>query len=480
MTLHKHLIILLTILLLMAQQGYAEPIDHVTIAILAKDKAHVLPLYLSCIENQTWPKEKTYLYIRTNNNNDDTASILQEWVKKVGSSYAGVYLDSSDVAEQVQQYKQHEWNLVRFKVLGKVRQDSIDWAHKHDSHYFVVDCDNFIKPHTLEKLVQTDLPIVAPLLTTAEPNLYSNYHAAIDANGYYAYSTAYIPILKREVHGLIQMPVVHSAYFIRHDVLDQIAYDDGSERYGYVIFSDNARKKQIAQYLDNREVYGRISFAEDVETFQKEPWLYEFADRKEQLEAAFTQIYDKAIWARNDQGKGSSGEGSTADTTFLYRCFLKNFFKENDIHSVVDGGCGDWEFSRLIDWQGINYTGYDVVKTVIDSDAQYASPTIQFVHANFSTTDLPSADLFICKDVLQHLPNDVILALIPQLKKFKYCLIINDTAVRSQAGNQSNVDTIGGYRLLDLSQPPFNLAGERLGLFDSGLTKKEIFLIKNP
>ena len=32
--------------------------DYVTIAILAKDKEHTLPLYLSCIEQQTWPAEK--------------------------------------------------------------------------------------------------------------------------------------------------------------------------------------------------------------------------------------------------------------------------------------------------------------------------------------------------------------------------------------------------------------------------------------
>lgn len=119
-----------------------EPIEFVTIAILAKDKAHILPLYLTCIENQTWPADKTYLYIRTNNNNDDTASILRHWVEKVHDRYACIYFDDSDVPEQVQNYGQHEWNAERFKVLGKIRQDSVHWAQEHNSHYFVVDCDN--------------------------------------------------------------------------------------------------------------------------------------------------------------------------------------------------------------------------------------------------------------------------------------------------------------------------------------------------
>src|SRR5438477_601490 len=37
----------------------------VVVAILAKDKAMYLPLYLACLESQTWPKKKTHLYIRS-------------------------------------------------------------------------------------------------------------------------------------------------------------------------------------------------------------------------------------------------------------------------------------------------------------------------------------------------------------------------------------------------------------------------------
>ena len=89
---------LLVSILLLSVCAHAAPVEHVTVAILAKDKAHVLPLYLSCLEKQTWPKEKTYLYIRTNNNNDETAKVLQDWVDKVGKSYAGVFFDGSDLS----------------------------------------------------------------------------------------------------------------------------------------------------------------------------------------------------------------------------------------------------------------------------------------------------------------------------------------------------------------------------------------------
>lgn len=253
-----------------------ESIDYVTIAILAKDKSHTLPLYLSCIEQQTWPASKTYLYIRTNNNNDSTSTLLQEWVNRVQHKYAGIHFDATDVKEPVQNYKQHEWNYTRFKVLGKIRQDSVSWALKHTSHYFVADCDNFIKPHTIETLMKSNLPIVAPLLHTYN-SCYSNYHAAVDKNGYYAESPLYEHFLNQKIKGLVEVPVVHCTYFIRYEFLDKISYDDESFRYEYVIFSDIARKNSIPQYLDTREIYGGITFAENTIHETEYTWLIEKA-----------------------------------------------------------------------------------------------------------------------------------------------------------------------------------------------------------
>ena len=265
-----------------------KPIDHITIAILAKDKAHVLPLYLSCIEQQTWPKNKTYLYIRTNNNNDATATILQDWINANKDLYAGMHYDATDLPAQVQKYGQHEWNAERFAVLAQIRQDSINWAREHDSHYFVADCDNFIKPHTLKSLADTNLSIVAPLLHTGGakntsnenyfvPNsLYSNFHAAIDDNGYCKSTPLYQQLFNREIKGLIEVPVVHCTYFINYAMLDKMAYKDETTRHEYVIFSDAARKNNIPQYIDTREVYGYLTFAENDAMLKAEPWLDNF------------------------------------------------------------------------------------------------------------------------------------------------------------------------------------------------------------
>ncbi|CAN5170699.1 hypothetical protein BH09DEP1_BH09DEP1_6800 [soil metagenome] len=268
----KHNLILCVLLALSAiSQSNDRP---VTIAILAKDKSHTLPLYLMCLEYQTFPKSNTYLYIRTNNNNDDTEQILKEWLARVGDQYRGIYFDSSDVKERVQEYGQHEWNSTRFKVLGRIRQESMDWAYAHGSHYFVIDCDNFIYPQTLDALLEVNLPIVAPLLYSN--NAYSNFHSKIDDNGYHLPCPLYLTILNRDIKGLIELPVVHCTYLVRYEYLPQMSYDDESYRYEYVIFSDVARKKGIGQYLDTRQVYGNLTLCENTKELVEESWFPEF------------------------------------------------------------------------------------------------------------------------------------------------------------------------------------------------------------
>jgi hypothetical protein len=247
-----------------------KPIEIITIAILAKDKAHVLPLYLKQIESQTYPASKIKLYIRTNNNRDGTAVLLEQWIEKVRDRYSEIYYDSSDVEEPVHEYRPHEWNLLRLKVLARLRLESVVWARARGTHYFVVDCDNFIVPETLEILLNSGLPVIGPLLRNGDDPMsnYSNYHYVTDENGYYKYSSLYFDILNQTIKGLIEVEVIHCTYLVRNEFLDFICYDDGSGRYEYVILSDTLRKSGIPQYIDNRCIYGKITFCDTEEEFK--------------------------------------------------------------------------------------------------------------------------------------------------------------------------------------------------------------------
>jgi 2-polyprenyl-3-methyl-5-hydroxy-6-metoxy-1,4-benzoquinol methylase len=197
---------------------------------------------------------------------------------------------------------------------------------------------------------------------------------------------------------------------------------------------------------------------------------------QESNEDAFTKIYDDGAWGKDPDGQGTSGFGSKKETTSLYRAFLQKFLKTYKIRSVVDVGCGDWEFSKLINWKNIQYTGYDVVQSVIEKNQQvHGTSRIQFIHGDAVVDDLPSADLLICKDVLQHLPDEDVFKVLAKLNRFKYCLITNDVDNHSLTSSNTPISR-GGYRTLDLSQPPFNLSGKRMLIYSTGQTTKLVFL----
>ena len=124
----------------------------------------------------------------------------------------------------------------------------------------------------------------------------------------------------------------------------------------------------------------------------------------------FEQIYDQNKW-----GYGS-GKGSLPRHSRGYIGMLQGFMSDHSISTVVDLGCGDWQFSRLIDWSGVQYHGTDLVRSVIDRNIeQYSAPNIEFRVFSGNFDDLPDADLLLAKDVLQHWSNDSVKSFLPTL-----------------------------------------------------------------
>lgn len=137
----------------------------------------------------------------------------------------------------------------------------------------------------------------------------------------------------------------------------------------------------------------------------------------------FTYIYDNKVW-----GEGSGG-GSNPENNTEYILFLQDFLKEKEIKSVIDFGCGDWQFSQFIDWSGASYGGIDCVRSVIESNKEkFELDGISFAHGE-DVIGL-KADLLIIKDVMQHWEDESIMEFLnPILNNFKYILITNSKGV---------------------------------------------------
>src|SRR5205085_8512390 len=65
-------------------------VPKILVAILARNKAYCLPDFLRCIQQLEYPKQKLALYIHTNDNVDDTDSILRDWIDENRKAYSTI------------------------------------------------------------------------------------------------------------------------------------------------------------------------------------------------------------------------------------------------------------------------------------------------------------------------------------------------------------------------------------------------------
>ncbi len=178
--------------------------------------------------------------------------------------------------------------------------------------------------------------------------------------------------------------------------------------------------------------------------------------RQSSLGETFNDIYASGTWGMDASGKGTSGSGSTVAITAGYRVWLEDFLKKNKITSVVDAGCGDWTFSSAVNWNGARYLGVDISSDTIAADKRrHEKGKVRFQVGDV-TESLPAADLLVCKDVLQHLSNELVAKFIKnniRKGKYKWALITNDR----RPGNRDIAP--GGHRGIDLSASPFEVKG---------------------
>ena len=164
----------------------------------------------------------------------------------------------------------------------------------------------------------------------------------------------------------------------------------------------------------------------------------------------FSKIYKEDLW------HGGSGAGSKLENIKEYVDILQKYIDKPEVKTVLDLGCGDWQFSKFLDLSSVSYLGVDVVESVIESNStSYSASNIKFISRDITTYEVPKADLIICKDVLQHLCNkDVVNILVKIITSSKFSLITNDF----NPDNTENKDIDNGnYRCLDLTLSPFYL-----------------------
>ena len=145
------------------------------------------------------------------------------------------------------------------------------------------------------------------------------------------------------------------------------------------------------------------------------------------------------------------GRGSKHENSCNFRKFLKKLLTDYCIESITDLGCGDGNIYRGLDLSEYNYIGYDIVerpthpyKTEVKNICDTSS-----VFAN--------ADLFICRDVMFHLPNELCLNIISNIRKTNPFKLLLATTFKEVSNLNRIEEPSQGFSPINLEVDPFDL-----------------------
>lgn len=183
----------------------------------------------------------------------------------------------------------------------------------------------------------------------------------------------------------------------------------------------------------------------------------------------FERIHAGNLWG---DAESASGSGSGAAATAPLRAELPRLFAELGIRSLLDAPCGDFHWMRDVVGGLDEYTGLDIVPTLIARNtALHGSSRVRFVCADLASDPLPRADAVLCRDCLIHLPTRVIIRSLRNVcaSGARYVLLTNDT----QAPVYRDVPT-GSFRPIDLRRPPFGFPEPLRTIAEAGSSSRTL------
>jgi hypothetical protein len=221
------------------------------------------------------------------------------------------------------------------------------------------------------------------------------------------------------------------------------------------IKTDLARLLDLHSRLGTRYAIRRTVDALYVRTIgtffhpQKRRGILALSDIKDR----FTKIYEANYW---NSGESRSGAGSTLDAADLFGTELESFLLNQNIESILDAPCGDWNWMRRLRLPtDCIYIGGDIVRPLIDElSSQFGGDKVSFAVFDITANHFPDVELWLCRDCLFHLSFRDIFQTLKNFSesKCKYALITSHYA------HSENLDIISGdFRYLNLTKAPFNL-----------------------
>ncbi|HEV2706829.1 MAG TPA: class I SAM-dependent methyltransferase [Pyrinomonadaceae bacterium] len=170
----------------------------------------------------------------------------------------------------------------------------------------------------------------------------------------------------------------------------------------------------------------------------------------------FADIYRNNLWA---DPESVSGRGSTLARTETIRRALPALLASVGARSLLDAPCGDFNWMRYVELQGVEYTGADVVPELIARNQQmHGRRDRSFIVADVTRDSLPRADVVLCRDCFIHLSFRDINAALANFKRSGSGFLLATTHVNVTENEDM---ATGGWRSVNLQAAPFNFPEPR-------------------
>jgi len=169
------------------------------------------------------------------------------------------------------------------------------------------------------------------------------------------------------------------------------------------------------------------------------------------MERIFTDIYRRHVWHDPDS---RSGSGSTERNTVEVRAVLPRWLSDLGAKTLLDVPCGDFNWLQQVELGVDHYIGADIVQELIDVNQQrYGSSQRRFVQLDICRSDLPQADVVLCRDCLVHFSERAVLEAIRNLIRSRSTYLITTTFPHQT--HNTNIVT-GYWQPINLQRPPYS------------------------
>ena len=210
-----------------------------------------------------------------------------------------------------------------------------------------------------------------------------------------------------------------------------------------------------------KSIVPRAAF-EKFRRLRLKPEINKYKNMKDN-QAVFDSVYTDLVWQQGTDSNSASGDGSDGpwlDETVKY--IIESKFLEGK--TVLEIGCGVFSFGSKICSHAKQYIAGDVSGVVIEQNTQQhgSISNVQFVQIDATCDTLPQADVVIIRQVLQHLPNEMVMGVLTQIEAMKPSkVIVFEDVPSGDFEPNRDLETPGPFTRhmvgsgLDLSKPPF-------------------------